>query len=196
MSERLLGEVTAAYVLKNGSNGWLEYALQVLAAGPYLRRELVGELCQDVQHALEQRLEGHEVDKVTTEVGEGGIWFSVDVTRDAWGDLGVTLCNWKDDARNVGIGVYNYGDRVGSGASAQIRDCLAKKRPPWNRKREPRWMWNIWPDLWNWSPPDFLARIADDREREHKVVAGEVAKEVLEVVDLMDDVLKRVAEAD
>ena len=47
MSEGLLGEVTATYVLKNRENGWLKYALQVLAAGPYLRSALIGELCEE-----------------------------------------------------------------------------------------------------------------------------------------------------
>ena len=58
MSEGLLGEVTADYVLKNRENGWLKYALQVLAAGPYLRKALTGELCDDVKQSVEGRLSG------------------------------------------------------------------------------------------------------------------------------------------
>ena len=177
MSEGLLGEVTAAYVLKNRKNGWLEYALQVLAAGPYLRHALIEELCTDVRQALEQRLPGH---KVATDMGEANTWFSVDVTRDVWGELGVSLGNWKHDASSIGVGVYNYGDGISHEASAQIRDCLATKQSPWNRKKHPRWVWNH---------PDFLARIVDDREG----IVSEVAKELLEVVTLTDDVLQGVA---
>ena len=187
MSEGLLGEVTATYVLKNRENGWLRYALQVLAAGPYLRRALIGELCEDVRQSIERRLSGH---KVATETDEGS--FSIDVTRDVWGELGVSLANWEDDASAVAIGVYNYGDDLSGGASAQIRDCLATKKSPWNRKRHPEWTWNIWPDRWNWSHPEFLMRVVDDRE----VVVGEVTKDLLEIVELTDGVLRRLAKAD
>ena len=134
MTEKLLGEVTATYVLKNRENGWLTYALQVLAAGPYLRSALIRELCEDVQQSLERRLPGHEV------AVETNTWFSVDITRDVWGELGISLANWKDDASNVVIGVYNYGEDLSDTASAQIRDCLAKKRTPFHRKREPKYI--------------------------------------------------------
>lgn len=189
MSEGLLGEVTATYVLKNRENGWLKYALQVLAAGPYLRRTLISELCEDVRQSLERGLPGH---KVAAEAGEGATWFSLDIRSDAWGEFGVSLGNWKEDASEVAIGVYNYGEGLSDTASARIEDCLATKRSPWNRKRHPRWIWNIWPDRWDWSHPDFLLRVADDRE----AVIGEVTKELLEIVELTDDVLNRVARAE
>lgn len=187
MSEGLLGEVTATYVLKNRENGWLKYALQVVAAGPYLRRALIGELCADVRQSLERGLPGHKV----AETGEGATWFTLDIRSDAWGELGVSLANWKEDASQVAIGVYNYGDALSDTASAHIKDCLATKRSPWDRKRYPRWVWNVWPDRWDWSHPDFLARVADDRE----AVIGEVTKDLLEIVELTDNVLKRVARA-
>ena len=116
----------------------------------------------------------------------------MDITRDVWGELGITLTNWKDDASEVAIGVYNYGDVLSGAASAQIKDCLATRRAPWNRKKHPQWLWNIWPDRWDWSHPDFLLRIADDRE----VVVGEVTKDLMEIVELTDEVLKRVAKAE
>lgn len=188
MSDGLLAEVTATCVLKNRENGWLRYALQVLAAGPYLRRALIGELCEDVSQSVERRLLGHRVAAAT---GEG--WFSVDITRDAWGELGVSLANWKNDASEVAISVYNYGEEdLSDAASAQIRNCLAAKRSPWHRKRYPDWIWNIWPDLSNWSGPEFLARVADERE----AVVGEVSKDLLEIVELTDDVLNLLAKAD
>ena len=186
MSEGLLGEVTAAYVLKNRENGWLKYALQVLAAGPYLRSALIGELCQDVKQSVERRLSGYGV---AAETGE--VWFSVDIRRGAWGDLGVSLANWKTDASEVLISVYNYGEDLSDAASTAIKDCLGKKSP-FPRKRHPKYVWNIWPDLWNWSGPDFLLRVADERE----AVVGEVTKDLLQVVELLDDPLKRLANAD
>ena len=189
MSDELLGEVTAAYVLKNRENGWLKYALQVLVAGPHLRRALLAELCEDVRESLERGLPGY---KVAVETGEGGPWFTVDVRRKAWGELGLTLGNWKVDASDVAIGVYNYGDALSDTALAQIEDCLAKKRSPWNRKRYPRWIWNIWQDRRDWGQPEFLVRVAEDRE----AVVGEVTKELLEIVELTDGVLKRVGKAD
>ena len=191
MSEGLLGEVTATWVLKNRENGWLKYALQVLAAGPYLRSAMIGELCEDVKPSLERRLPGHDVAADTT-INEGAIWFSVDITRDVWGELGVSLANWKTDASEVAISVYNYGEDLSGTASAQIRDCLAKKRTPFHRKREPKYVWNVWLDRRNWANPEFLVRLVDDRE----VVVGEVTKDLLEIVELTDDVLKRLAKAD
>ena len=116
----------------------------------------------------------------------------MDITSDAWGDLGVSLVNWKTDASEVAIGVYNYGEDLSGTASAQIKDCLAKKRAPFHRKREPEYIWNIWPDRWNWSHPEFLVRIVDDREG----VVGEVTKDLLEMVELTDEVLTRLAKAD
>ena len=191
MSEGLLGEVTATYVLKNRENGWLKYALQVLAAGPYLRSAMIGELCEDVKQSVGRRLPGHVV-AVDTNAGEGAVWFSVNITRDVWGELGVSLANWKTDASEVLISVYNYGEKLSGTASAQIEDRLAKKTKPFHRKREPSYIWNIWPDQWNWSHPEFLVRVVDDRE----VLVGEVTKDLLEVVDLADGVLKRLAKAD
>ena len=187
MSEGLgvLGEVTASYVLKNRENGWLEYALQVLAAGPYLRSELIRELCEDVRQALAER---HEV-AVWTSEPRAWIWFSVNVTADVWRDLDVRLANWKHDASEVAISVYNDGDALSDAASAQIRSCLATKRSPWHRKRHPEWTWNIWPDRSDWSGPEFLLRVANERE----VVVGEVTKDLLEIVELADDLLKRIA---
>ena len=187
MSEGLLGEVTATYVLKNRGNGWLRYALQVLAAEPYLRRALIGELCEDIKQSVEPQLSGH---KVAAETGE--VWFSVDIRRDVWGELGVSLANWKTDASEVLISVYNYGEDLSDTASAQLKDCLDKKRTPFRRKREPKYIWNMWPDLWDWSHPEFLVRVVDDRE----VVVGEVTKYLLEIVELVDDVLIRLAKAD
>ena len=186
MSDGLLGEVTADYVLKNQQNGWLRYALQVLAAEPYLRKALIGELCEDVKQSLEQQLSGYEV---AAETGEG--WFSVDITRVVWGDLGVSLANWKTDASEVLISVYNYGEKLSATAMAEIKDCLANKGP-FARKRHPKYVWNIRPDRWNWSGPDFLLRVADERE----VVVGEVTKDLLEIVELTDSALKGVAKAD
>ena len=191
MSEGLLGEVTATYVLKNRENGWLKYALQVLAAGPYLRSAMIGELCEDVKQSVGPRLPGHEV-AVETSTGEEAVWFSVNITRDSWGELGVTLGNWKTDASEVLISVYNYGEDLSDAASAQIEDCLRKKKTPMHRRREPNYIWNIWPDQWNWSHPEFLVRILDERE----AVVGEVTKEVLQVVELVDGVLKRLANTD
>ena len=191
MSEGLLGEVTATYVLKNRENGWLKYALEVLAAEPYLRTALIGELCKYVRKSLERRLPGYEI-AVWTD--ESRTWFSVDITHDGWGDFGVSLGNWKVDASDVAIGVYNYGNALDGTASAQIRDCLATKKSPWHKKRDPKWIWNVWldQDRRNWSRPDFLMRIADDRA----VVVGEVTKDLLEIVELAGDVLKRIAQAD
>ena len=188
MSERLLAEVTAEYVLKNRENGWLKYALQVLAAGPYIRGALIKELCEDVRKSLEQRVPGH---KVAAESGQED-WFSVDITREVWGQLGVSLGNWKADASEVAIGVYNYGAALSDAASERIRECLATKRGPWNRKKHPDWIWNIWPDWWNWSDPVFLLRIADDRE----VVVAEVANDMVEVMELIDGVLTALGKAD
>lgn len=187
MSEGLLGEETAAYVLKN-REGLLRYALQVLAAGPYLRRELIGELREDVRKSVEQRLSGHEV---TAETYEG--WFHVYVRRGVWGELGICLANWKLDASEVFTSVYNYGEDLNPAELAQIKDCLAKKSP-FTRKRYSKYVWNIRPDWWNWSGPDFLLRVADKNERE--VVVGEVTKDLLEIVELTDDVLKRLAKPD
>jgi len=186
MSEGLLGEVTATYVLKNRENGWLKYALQVLAAGPYLRSALIGELCEDVKQSVERRLSGYDV---AAETGED--WFHVDISRDVWGDLGVSLANWKSDASEVLISAYNYGEELSDQASTAIKDCLGKKSP-FARKRHPEYVWNVWPDLWNWSGPDFLLRVADERE----AVVGEVTKDLLQVVELIDGTLKRLANAD
>ena len=185
MSEGLLGEVTATYVLKNRE--WLRYALLVLAAEPYLRRALIGELCEDIKESVERRLSGH---KAAAETGEG--WFSVDIRRDVWGELGVSLANWKTDASEVLISVYNYGEDLSDTASAQIKDSLAKRSTPFRRKREPKYIWNMRPDLWDWSHPEFLMRVVDDRE----VVVGEVTKELLELVELTDGVLTHLAKAD
>ncbi len=189
MSEGLLGEVTANYVLKNRDNGWLTYALQVLAAGPHLRWKLICELCDDVRRALEGRLPEHEV---TVEIDDTETWFSVDVRGDAWGELGVTLGNWKFDASEVAVSVYSFGDVPSGAASAQIKDCLATKRSPWHRKRYPQWIWNVWPERWNWSKPDFLSRVADDRE----ALVGEVTNDVMEIVEITDDLLRQMAKAD
>ena len=190
MSDGLLGEVTATYVLKNREN-WLKYALQVLAAGPFMRSAMIGELCDEVTKSVGRRLPGHDV-AVQTTMREGTIWFRVDITRDVWGDLGVTLANWKTDASEVLVSIYNYGEDLSGVASAQIEDCLKKKTKPFRRRREPKYVWNIWPDQWNWSHPGFLVRIADERE----VVVDEVTKELLATVELADGVLERLARED
>ena len=195
MSERLLAEVIAEYVLKNRENGWLKYALQVLAAGPYIRHALIRELCDDVRTSLAQRLPDHNV---AAEPGDIEGWFSVDITQEAWGQLGISLGNWKTDASEVAIGVYNYdcGTDLSDVASGRIRECLGTKRTPWNRRRHPQWIWNIWPDWstdWtNWSSPVFLMRIADERE----AVVAEVGNDMVEVVELADQVLKIPGQAD
>ena len=73
------------------------------------------------------------------------------------------------------------------------RDSLAKKGSALpSKKRFPGYIWNIRPDRWDWSHPDFLLRVAEER----KVVVGEVTKDLLEIVELTDDVLKRLAKAD
>ena len=190
MSEALLGQVTATHVLKNRENGWLKYALQVLAAGPYLRSAMIDELCEHVKQSVGRRLPGHEV--AVTITGEGAFWFSVDITHDAWGGLGISLANWKTDASEVLISVYNYGEGLSGTASAQIEDRLAKKKKPFHRKREPKYVWNIWPDQWNWSHPEFLVRIVDETE----VVVGEVTKDLVGVVELVDGLLNRLAKED
>lgn len=184
MGERLLAEVTAEYVWKNRKNGWLKYALQVLAAGPHLRSKLIGRLCKDVRKTLKKRLPGHKV----WEEDKEDPWFEVCVTRDAWGELCVGLANWKHDSSEVAIGVYSE-IALTDAASAEIKACLATKRRPWNRQRHSEWVWNIWPDQWSWCDPEFLLRVAEDTE----VVVGEVAKDVVEVVELVDEVLTRVA---
>ena len=113
----------------------------------------------------------------------------MDITRDVWGELGVSLANWENDASEVLISVYNYGEDLSDAVSAQIKDTLAKKSRPFDRKKEPQYVWNIWPDLWDWSQPEFLARVVDHRE----VVVGEVSKDLLEVVGLADATLRRLA---
>lgn len=50
----------------------------------------------------------------------------------------------------------------------------------------------IWPDWWNWSDPEFLVRVVDDRQ----AVGGEMTKDLLDMVELIDDVLVRLAKAD
>ena len=184
MSERLLAEVTAEYVWKNRENGWLKYALRVLAAEPYLRSKLIGRLCRKVRQTIQKRLPGHNV-----EVGEANVWFSVDVTRETWGDLGVCLGNWKVDASQVVISIYNWGSHLPNAATAEIKECLAERWQPRHSKREPRYVWYIRPERSSWRDPEFLLRVAEDTE----VVVGEVAKDVVEVVELVDDVLTRVA---
>ena len=183
MSEAVLAERTAEYVLKNRRAGWLKYALQVLAAEPYLRNALIGELCEDVRQELRQRLTGYEV------AGEPGEWFTVDISCDDWGPLSVSLGNWKHDASSVAIGVYNDGERLSEASSVQIKDRLATKRSPWNRTGYSEWVWNISPNQNDWHDLNFLMRVAEAR----KAVVGEVAKDLLEVVDLLDDLLRRLA---
>lgn len=107
-----------------------------------------------MKRSLDRRLPKHDVAS-ETRTGDGAISFSVDITRDVWGDLGVSLANWND-------------------ASEESKN-----------------IWNIWPDRWDWSHPEFMMRILDGRE----VVVGEVTKDPLDIVELTDDVLKRLAKS-
>lgn len=184
MSEKLLAETTAEYVLKNRENGWLKYALQVLAAGPHIRNALIRELCADLEEALkrEKRL-GYDLNVQRSDTGD---WFSVDVTREGvWDELGVSLGNWKRDASEVAYGVYNYGAKLNEAASERIRGCLSSKNRAWPSKRYPRWMWNIFSGQYNWSDPLFLARVADERE----IVVAELANSMVEVIGLVNEAL-------
>lgn len=184
MSESLLAETTAEYVLKNRENGWLKYALQVLAAGPHIRSALIGELCVDLEEALkrEKRL-GYDLD---VERGDSGDWFSVDVTREGfWDKLGVSLGNWKRDASEVAFGVYNYGGKLNEAALERIRECLSSKNRAWPSKRYPQWIWNVFSGQVNWSDPLFLMRVANERE----IVVSEVANSMVEVIGWVDEAL-------
>ena len=116
----------------------------------------------------------------------------MNVTREAWGDLLVGLANWKEDASQVAIGVYNSGTKLTDDAAAEIRACIATKRRPWNQKSEPEWVWAILADPQNWRETEFLLRVAEDTD----VVVGDVANDVVEFVELVDDVLTRVAKVE
>ena len=182
MSEKFLAEETAEYVLKNRENGWLKYALQVLAAGPHIRSALIRELCADLRKELQHQLEGDFV----VEQDDTGDWITVDVTHeDHWDELGVSLANWKVDASQVAIGVYNYGAALNKAASERIRRRLASKSYAWHQKRYPQWIWNIWLDQSDWSDPLFLTRISDERE----IVVAELANTMVELIGLVDDAL-------
>ena len=183
MSEEVLA-ATAEYVLKNRENGWLKYALQVIAAGPYIRSALIGELCKDLEEALkcENRM-GNDLD---VERSDSGDWFSVDVTReDVWDKLGVSLGNWKRDASEVAFGVYNYGAKLNEADSERIRECLSSKNRAWPSKRYPQWIWNVFSGQVNWSDPLFLMRVANERE----IVVSEVANSMVEVIGWVDEAL-------
>ena len=189
MSDSELAKVTAEYVFKNRENGWLKYALQVLAAEPYLRQTVIFELCEDVKEELENRLDGYNVwveleQTLWSDDAGGSDWFSVTVLCEDWGDWSVTLSNWKEDASQIAISVYGDGE---SKLAAAITDQLTTLRQPWTQKRHPDYVWNIWSHQKSWRDPYFLQRVADATTK--KGVVAEVAKEIAEVVELVDDVL-------
>ncbi|MXW49276.1 MAG: hypothetical protein F4X81_12235 [Gammaproteobacteria bacterium] len=186
MSEEVLA-ATAEYVLKNRENGWLKYALQVLAAGPHIRNALIRELCADLEKALkrEKRL-GYDLEVERSDTDDPDGWFSVDVTREGvWDELGVSLGNWKRDASEVAFGVYNYGAKLNEAASEQIRECLSSKNRAWPSKRYPQWIWNVFSGQVNWNDPLFLMRVASERE----IVVSELANSMVEVIELVDEAL-------
>ena len=97
--------------------------------------KLLGELCADLEEALkcEKRLVGYDL---TVERTGADSWFSVDVTREGvWDELGVSLANWKADASQVALSVYNYGEPLNEVASEWVRGCLASKSRAWHQKR-------------------------------------------------------------
>ena len=174
MSEKLLAEVTADYVLKNRESGWLTcFAGSRIGAVPDWRRVLLAELCVDVRERVAERLTDHCVE---LRHGADSWWFWLAVTQSGWGELGVGLRNWKEgasgkaDGSGVTIGVYNDSEHaLGDAASLRIRDALGKHAFP--RTKEPKWIGNIWLDQWNWKDVGFLIRVAEERE----AVVGEVA---------------------
>jgi len=196
MRDSVLGEAIADQIFRNREAGWLTHAIEVLEAGPHLRRRLLSQLRHDVRESLSESLPGHDV--ADNDLGDGW-WFLVDVAHAEWGEFRIGLCNWKWDASQVGIGVYNpqfkgltvdeIGAKVPKAMVSRIKEAM--KPGVWTGTRIGReFVTNVSMSPSDWSAPSFLLGVANRRLE----VVNDVRRQVMNVVGQVDALLRECAE--